>query len=237
MATRILIVEDDPTLRTGLRDAFAHEGWEVTVAQDGLIADELLYSRHFSAVVLDIMLPGRGGLEVLRDLRATGIMTPVLLLTARSDENDKVLGLELGADDYVTKPFGLRELLARVRVLLRREQSVLDRLSEKAPAVVHFTIGTAEVDLETFLVRRGNEVAPITPKEAAMLALLHQEAGRVVSRLRFMEEIWEGGETVTNRTIDTHVLNLRRKLEDDPKHPRHLVTVHGAGYRLCLTDS
>ncbi|MEZ6197289.1 MAG: response regulator transcription factor [Planctomycetota bacterium] len=177
--TRILVAEDDPTLRMGLEDALRGEGHEVLVAADGARAEELLYSRHFDLVVLDLMMPLKGGLEVLRDFRARGLMTPVLVLTARSSENDKVLGLELGADDYVTKPFGLRELLARIRVLLRRE------------------------------------------------------APRVVSRERFLEEIWRGGEHVTNRTVDTHVLNLRRKIERDPKRPRHLLTVHGAGYRLA----
>ncbi len=232
MSTRILVVEDDPTLRMGLRDSLEAEGYEVTAAADGLKAEELLYSRHFALVLLDIMMPGKGGLEVLRALRKEGVMTPVVLLTARGDENDKVLGLELGADDYVTKPFGLRELMARLRVILRREERTMAALREEATELTSFAIGAAEIDLEAFEVRRAGRIMPLTPKEAAMLRLLQREAGKVVSRARFLDEVWEGGESVTNRTVDTHMLNLRKKIEDDAAKPLHLLTVHGAGYRL-----
>jgi DNA-binding response OmpR family regulator len=230
---RILIVEDDATLRMGLEDALKSEGYEVMVASDGGLGEELLYARHFDLVVLDLMLPIKGGLEILRGLRERRFMTPVILLTARNSENDKVLGLELGADDYVTKPFGLRELLARIRVLLRREERVTAMLqTEDTPA--SFRIGEAEIDLAAFRIRRGGQEEPMTPKEAAMLDLLRQEAPGVVSRQRFLSEIWEGGGHVTNRTVDTHMLNLRRKIEEDPKAPQHLLTVHGAGYRLAM---
>lgn len=233
---RILVVEDDPTLRTGLEDALSMEDYDVTVAGDGLLAEDLLRRRHFALVVLDVMLPGRSGLEVLKRVREDGIMTPIILLTARSDESDKVIGLELGADDYVTKPFGLRELLARIRVLLRREERVLAMLDDRAPEG-SFVIGAAEIDCDTFEIRRDGAVHPMTPKEAAMLQLLRREEGRVVGRARFLEEVWDGGETVGNRTVDTHMLNLRKKIESDPRDPRHLLTVHGAGYRLILTPS
>lgn len=233
--SRILIVEDDATLRMGLEDALSSEGYDVQVAGDGGLAEELLYGRHFDLVVLDLMLPVKGGLEILRGLRERRLMTPVILLTARSSENDKVLGLELGADDYVTKPFGLRELLARIRVLLRREERVATMLQEDdAPS--SFQIGRTEIDLAAFRIRREGTEEPMTPKEAAMLDLLRREAPGVVSRQRFLSEIWEGGAHVTNRTVDTHMLNLRRKVEDDPKNPRHLLTVHGAGYRLVSDE-
>ncbi|MEE9393570.1 MAG: response regulator transcription factor [Planctomycetota bacterium] len=234
MSARILIVEDDPTLRLGLEDAFTMEGYDTTVAADGGSAEELLYSRHFDLVVLDIMLPGRGGLEILRGLREHQLSVPVILLTARSDENDRVLGLELGADDYVTKPFSLRELLARMKGLLRKER----RLSEDdggSPEEKNFKIGEVEIDLAQFCIRKGDLKEAMTPKEAAMLVLLKRESGAVVSRARFLNEVWGGGESVTNRTVDTHVLNLRRKIENDPKNPQHILTVHGAGYRLELT--
>ena len=234
MSGRLLIVEDDLALRTGLRDSFAGEGFDVTTAEDGDQGRELLLSRHFDGVVLDLMLPGRGGLEILRELRQRGLGTPVLLLTARGEENDKVLGLELGADDYVTKPFGIRELIARVRAMLRRTT-----LAEEAP--VHgFNLGGARVDLDAFQLQRDGETHKLSKKEAGILALLYRNRGKAVSRSRFLAEVWGTDEFVSTRTVDTHVLNLRHKLEVDAAAPRYLVTVHGIGYRLeepPLTDS
>ena len=225
MRRRLLIVEDDLALRTGLEDSFRGEGYDVCSAGDGHEARAHLKAQHFDVVILDLMLPGPGGLEILRELRARDQHTPVLVLTARSDENDKVLGLELGADDYVTKPFGLRELLARVKALLRR----LDRDQHQ-----RFRIGDAEVDLSAFQILNHGRTHTLSPKEAAMLSLLHAESGRAVSRNRFLDEVWGSNRFVGNRTIDTHILNLRHKLEPDPRTPRYLVTVHGVGYRLCL---
>ena len=225
MRRRLLIVEDDLALRTGLEDSFRGEGYQVRTAGDGHEARAHLKEHHFDLVILDLMLPGPGGLEILRELRTRDQRTPVLVLTARSDENDKVLGLELGADDYVTKPFGLRELLARVKALLRR----LDRDQRQ-----RFRIGAAEVDLSAFQILNDGQTHTLSPKEAAMLSLLLAESGRAVSRNRFLDEVWGSDQFVGNRTIDTHILNLRHKLEPDPKTPRYLVTVHGIGYRLCL---
>jgi DNA-binding response OmpR family regulator len=172
------------------------------------------------------MLPGPSGLELLRELRSVGARTPVLLLTARGEEGDKVLGFELGADDYVQKPFSLRELLARTKALLRRN----DR--GHAAGVRRFALGAVTVDLDAFELVRDGAVHALSPKEAAMLALLRGELGKAVSRARFLAEVWGGDQFVGDRTIDTHVLNLRQKLEQDPKRPRHLLTVHGIGYRL-----
>ncbi len=231
---RLLIVEDDPTLRMALEDAFAADSYDVVVATDGVAAEEVIYEGQFSLVILDLMMPRKGGLEVLKNMRERGLLTPVVLLTARGNENDKVLGLELGADDYVTKPFGLRELKARVRALIRKEQRVFDLLHQEAP-VTSFSIGSAFVDLETLEIRRGEQRWPITPIEAAMLNLLNQEAGRIVSRAQFLKDVWQGGGSVTNRTIDTHILNLRKKLEGNPKEPQFLKTVHGAGYKLTIS--
>ncbi|MBK8099094.1 MAG: response regulator transcription factor [Planctomycetes bacterium] len=226
MTFRILLVEDDRTLRTALRDALTGEAHEVVVAADGHEARAALRGGVFDLVILDVMLPGPSGLELLRELRQRDTRTPVLLLTARGDESDKVLGLDLGADDYVPKPFSLRELLARVKALLRRVER------PQAAAVRQFLLGDARVDLDAFQLVRAGTVHALSPKEAAMLALLRQELGKAVSRARFLTEVWGGDQFVGDRTIDTHVLNLRQKLEADPKQPRFLLTVHGVGYRL-----
>ncbi|MFK7741610.1 MAG: response regulator transcription factor [Planctomycetota bacterium] len=225
---RVLFVEDDRTIRTALTDALHGEGHEVIAAADGHEAEALLKQQRFDLCVLDVMLPGPSGLELLKGLRQRDDDTPVLLLTARGEEGDKVLGLELGADDYVTKPFSLRELLARVKAMLRR------RGREEATAsafVEQFALGDVRIDLASFtLVRDGKEHA-LSPKEAAMLKLLRQRHGRAVSRADFLQDVWGGG-YVGDRTIDTHVLNLRQKLERDHKQPQYLLTVHGVGYRL-----
>jgi DNA-binding response OmpR family regulator len=226
MTFRLLLVEDDLTLRTGLRDAFAGEGYAVDTAADGHEGRAKLRQGRYDLVVLDVMLPGPSGLELLRELRGRDSHTPVLLLTARGEESDKVLGLELGADDYVSKPFGLRELLARAKAMLRR----VDRPT--AAGVRQFTVGSARVDLDAFELHRDGAVHALSPKEAAMLALLRQDLGKAVSRARFLDEVWGGDQFVGDRTIDTHVLNLRQKLEPDAKAPRFLLTVHGIGYRL-----
>jgi DNA-binding response OmpR family regulator len=232
---RLLIVEDDRALSTGLADAFRLEGFEVAVARDGAKARALLVAPEpaapFDAVVLDLMLPGRSGLDVLRELRARGRATPVLILTARGEEADKVIGLELGADDYVTKPFSLRELVARVRALVRRAGA--REAAGEPEAAARFTLGDADVDLAAFTLRRGATTHALSRREAALLALLWERRGRAVSRRQILELAWEGGDHVGARTIDTHVLNLRQKLETDPARPRWLLTVHGVGYRLA----
>ena len=175
MKKRLLIVEDDLALRTGLQDSFEGEGFDVTAVSDGDAAHELIFSRHFDGIVLDLMLPGKGGLQLLREVREQGMATPVLLLTARGEENDKVLGLELGADDYVTKPFGIRELVARVQAMLRR--SGLD----SGGVVPRFRLGDAEVDLDAYQVQRDGTTHRLSKKEAAMLGLLHENRGKAVA--------------------------------------------------------
>jgi len=229
MSFRILLVEDDRTLRIGLADALASEGHVVVAAADGHEGRAALREQRFDLAVLDVMLPGPSGLELLRELRARDGELPVLLLTARGDEGDKVLGLELGADDYVTKPFSLRELLARVKAMLRRRE----RAAAGASAFVEqFMLGEARVDLAAFTVVRGGRTHTLSPKEAGMLRLLRQRLGRAVARAEFLREVWGGSPFVGDRTIDTHMLNLRQKVEHDHKAPRFLLTVHGVGYRL-----
>lgn len=230
MTASLFLVEDDRTLRTTLADAFAGEGHVVTTAADGDEAMAILRTRTFDLLVLDVMLPGPSGLEILQAVRKRDRKQPVLLLTARSSEGDKVLGLELGADDYVTKPFSLRELLARVRALLRRAD-----VAVVAEPQGRFALGSLQVDLDAYEVRgRDGAVQRLSAREAAMLAVLWRERGKVVSRARFLQDAWGGDANVGDRTIDTHVLHLRQKLERDAKAPKHVLTVHGVGYRLVL---
>ena len=226
---RILVVEDDQTLREGLCDALSGQGYEVQSAADGWLAEEALAEGGWNLVVLDLMLPGPGGLELLKQFRKSDAGTPVLILTARGDESDKVIGLELGADDYVTKPYGLRELLARVAAHLRRGQ-VLETEKPAGP----MQLGSCTVDLQAFqVIRDGNSVG-LSPREAAILQLLIDAKGRAIPRDELLERVWGSSSYVTNRTIDTHVLHLRKKIEADPKQPQHLLTVHGIGYRLTI---
>ena len=227
MSSHLLLVEDDHAIRTVLHDALQRDGHQVTSAQDGDEAQALLRQRAFDLLLLDVMLPGPSGLDLLRRFRQRDRDTPVLLLTAKGSEDDKVLGLELGADDYVTKPFSLRELRTRVQVLLRRRQ----RRSERPAGVLQ--IGANTIDLDGYQLRRGRTEHRLSPTEVAMLQLLWRERGRVVDRAMFLQEVWDGA-VIGDRTIDTHLLHLRQKLERDPKSPRHLLTVHGVGYRLVV---
>ena len=239
MAQRILIVEDDRTLRDTLSEALQNEGFTVTTESSGADAADRVFERHFDLVLLDVMLPGRGGFEILREIRDRGLTTPVVMLTVKGDEHDRVLGFDLGADDYVTKPFSLRELLGRIRAVLRRTRGPAASEADPTDAgtAASFTIGDAEIDLSAYELRREGVVHALSPREVAMLRLLHREAGSVVTRERFLEEIWGGDAYVGHRTIDTHILNLRQKLESRPREPSHLLTVHGAGYRLVLPEA
>jgi DNA-binding response OmpR family regulator len=227
VSAKILVVEDDPALREGLRDALSAEGYRVEAVDDGERALDRLFGAHLDLVLLDVSLPKRNGFDICREVRARGLQVPIVFLTVRGEEVDRVLGLELGADDYVSKPFSLRELLARVGAILRRARR---RPGEAIPK--SFPIGDRVVDFEAFVVRRGKEEFPLAPKEAAMLRLLVSNEGRVVTRERFLDEVWGRTLFVGPRTVDTHVGRLRAKVEDDPASPKHILTVHGVGYRF-----
>jgi two-component system alkaline phosphatase synthesis response regulator PhoP len=231
MSRRILVVEDNPDLAFGLRNNLEIEGYEVDVAEDGLTGLDLALRTAPDLLVLDLMLPGLDGYRVLQGLRQQGSAVPVLVLTARGDEADKVRGLKLGADDYVTKPFGLLELLARVEALLRRAAPPASAAArEAAPAPIRF--GEVEIDLATRCTRlRGAEVA-LTPKELDLLLALIGRGGRIATRVELMREVWGHRAAIISRTVDTHVAELRRKLEHDPANPRHILTVRKAGYRF-----
>ena len=221
---RVLIVEDNRNLAHGLRTNLEFEGHVADVAEDGGTGLALARSRSHELILLDLMLPGLDGFQLLETLRAEGIETPVLVLTARGDEADKVRGLLNGADDYVTKPFALRELLARVGALLRRTKG--------APASLAF--GAVVVDPATHAVTRGGQAVLLRPKEYELLHALLRRGGRVATRTELLREVWGYQESVISRTLDTHVGELRRKLEEDPGRPRHILTVRKTGYRLAV---
>ena len=226
--SRLLVIEDNADMAFGLRNNLEIEGYEVEVASDGKVGLERARTRP-DLVVLDLMLPGLDGFRVLKALRREGLVMPVLILTARGEEADKVRGLKLGADDYVTKPFGVLELLARVEALLRRERP--QAAQQTALKVERF--GDVAVDLATRTVTRGGQPVELAPKEFDLLVALLRRRGAVVSRLELMREVWGYDDAVITRTIDTHVAELRRKLEADASAPRHILTVRKFGYRLA----
>ena len=230
MASTILIVEDEFAVARGIQYALQQEGYEVTVARSGEEGLEFATSQAPDLIVLDVRLPGIDGFEVLRRLRAVGSKAPVLFLTARGDEFDKVVGLELGADDYVTKPFSLRELQARVRAHLRRQ----DVGVAVTPRTTDVRLGNATVDLAGHRILRDGKVLPIKPKAFELLAFLVHHPGQVFSRDQLLEHVWGYDYSGETRTVDVHVHWLRGQLEVDAAHPRYLETVRGVGYVLRL---
>jgi DNA-binding response OmpR family regulator len=227
VSARVLVVEDNPDLAFGLRNNLEIEGYEVEVAQDGPRGLDRARESLPDLVILDLMLPGLDGYRVLRTLRSEGFQQPVLILTARGEEADKVMGFRLGADDYVTKPFGVLELLARVEALLRR---VTRHETNGTSARDRF--GDVEVDRASHAVFRQGAAVSLAPLEYQLLIALYDRRGAVVSRHDLMREVWGHSAMVVSRTVDTHILELRRKLESDPARPRHILTVRKAGYRL-----
>ena len=221
----ILVVEDESSMLAGLEYALAQEGYEVRSATDGDAALASIAKSPPDLVLLDVMLPRRSGFDVLKRLRDDGRRLPVILLTARGQELDKVHGLDLGADDYVTKPFGLAELLARIRARLREH---VEDVPER------FELGSARVDLKRMRVEKDDEAHELSLREVAMLELLWRERGRPVSRERFLTEVWGHERFPTTRTVDQHMVKLRQKVESDAARPRHLLTAFGVGYRLEL---
>ena len=227
--TRILIVEDNPDLAYGLRTGLEIEGYEADVAEDGLAGITRAQEWEPHLVILDLMLPGMDGYRVLRTLRERGQEMPVLILTARGEEADKVLGFRLGADDYVTKPCGVLELLARVGALLRRARPV-ETAKPSEPTVERF--GAIEINPAARSVARDGQPVALSPKEFDLLLTLVRRRGAVVSRLELLREVWGYNADVMTRTVDIHIAELRRKLEENPSQPKHILTVWKAGYRL-----
>jgi two-component system alkaline phosphatase synthesis response regulator PhoP len=222
--TSILVIEDNEDLAFGLRNNLEIEGYDVMLAGDGSEGLSLVESKQPDLIVLDLMLPGADGYRVLRQMRADGVSTPVLILTAKTEEADKVRGFRYGADDYVTKPFGVLELLARIEALLRRAQPPV------RPTTIRF--GDVEVLVDRRLVLRDGQEVALTPMEFDLLHALLKRRGALATRIELLTEVWGHSAAVLTRTVDTHIAELRRKLEADPAKPRHIVTVRKAGYRL-----
>ena len=226
MSHRILLVEDEEGLRITLRDRLSGEGYEVETAEDGRLGFERAAGGGFDLIVLDVMLPAKSGIDVCRDLRRQGDQTPVLMLTARSQTIDKVLGLKIGADDYLTKPFEMLELLARIEALLRRSQGAPKTSSED------YEFGSVRVDLRGTRVFRGEEELSLSAKEFQLLRYFLEHRGETLARDKLLREVWGYQSAPSTRTVDVHVAWLRQKIEPDPKEPQWVVTVHGLGYRF-----
>jgi DNA-binding response OmpR family regulator len=222
---RILLVEDEPQMQRGLRDNLEFEGHEVSVQGDGNSGLQTLLHESFDLVILDVMLPQMSGFDIVRKLREKGIRTPILMLTAKGEEIDKVLGLELGADDYVTKPFSLRELIARVNALLRRA-------IPGGPGDTMMKLGDVLVNFASYIGSKNGKEFSMTPKEFEILKYLWQHRNETVSRDDLLTNVWGYDESVSTRTIDNFILKIRQKIEDDPTHPKTIFTIHGTGYKL-----
>jgi DNA-binding response OmpR family regulator len=223
--SRILVVEDDANIALGLQDDLTLEGYQAEVARDGEEALRLARAEPFDLIVLDVMLPRKDGFAVCRELRRGGLKTPIIMLTARAHEAEKVLGLELGADDYVTKPFSPLELRARIKAMLRR-------VAGAAPVPQIYRLGDAEVDFGRCELRRGGQTIEITSIEVKLLTAFVRNRGLVLTRSQLLDAAWGSETHVTDRAVDNHVVALRRKIEPDPAQPRYLISVRGMGYRF-----
>lgn len=227
--SRILIVDDEAAMRIGIVDNLQFEGFETEEAENGVVALKKLEENHFDLVVLDVMMPQMSGFDVCKKMRQEKMNTPVIFLTAKGEEIDKVLGLELGADDYMTKPFSVRELSARIKAIMRRSPANQDQNDEKTHEV---KIGRLFVDFDHYLVKEGNIELKLSHKEIEVLHYLWTHKSKVVSRDDLLQNIWQYDEFPTTRTVDNFILRLRQKVEDNPNDPKIILTVHGMGYKL-----
>jgi DNA-binding response OmpR family regulator len=222
--TKILVVDDEPGIALGLEDDLRLEGWDVELIADGIAAARRAREAVFDLILLDVMLPGKDGLEVCRELRRAGLRTPILMLTAKAQEAEKIIGLDVGADDYITKPFSPKELRARIRAALRRNAA------PEAASVFRF--GDAEVDAVRCELRRAGAVVETTPTEFKLLSVFVRNRGRVLTREKLLDEAWGQGTFLTDRVVDNHIVALRKKIEPEPAEPRFLISVRGVGYRF-----
>jgi DNA-binding response OmpR family regulator len=230
MKQRILIVEDEAPLAAGLTDLLAGEGYLTLVAGDGRQALELFRRRKPDLVLLDVMLPEKSGYEVCREIRQADPRVPILMLTAKGEELDRIAGLELGADDYIVKPFGVGELLARIRAAFRRQHALGQQPEERSEELAFADV---RVDARRLELHKAERRHPLTPRELSLLQLFCSHRGEVLGRDTLLEQVWGVRYEGTTRTLDQHVAQLRKKIEADPAHPRLLLTVHGVGYRLA----
>lgn len=224
MNRHILIVDDESNMRRGLRDNLEFEGYEVSEATDGENALQVLKAIKPDIIILDVMMPKLSGLDVCKQLRKDGNETPIILLTAKGEEIDKVLGLEMGADDYVQKPFSIRELIARVKAILRRSKSLEDQ-SETV-------FGLLKVDFKKYEAMKNGTVEKLSHKEFEILQYLNDHINEIVDRHDLLKNVWKYHEQPTTRTVDNFIVKLRQKIEEDPSNPKHIITVHGTGYKL-----
>jgi two-component system alkaline phosphatase synthesis response regulator PhoP len=226
MPKKILIIEDDPGILLSLKDEFESEGYTAYSAEDGEQGLEIAKQQRPDLIILDIMLPVMDGYEVCKRLRMEGETTPIIMLTVKDKEIDKVLGLELGADDYVTKPFSLRELMARVKAVLRRTE-------ERAKDLTTYNFAQIELDFKKYEAKKKGKKLDLTHLEFQMLKIFIQRKGEVISRDDFLDKIWgEDNMVVSFRTVDSHMANIRKKIEDDPSEPKHIISIRGVGYKF-----
>ena len=226
---KILVVDDEQNMRTGLKDNLEFEGYDVETANDGEQGLKKIFEGNYNLIILDVMMPKKSGFDVCKEVRKAGMTTPVILLTAKGEEIDKVLGLEIGADDYVTKPFSLRELLARVKAILRRSENLV--MNEEDREV---KIGRLEINFSGYKAISKNRDVAMSHKEFEILHHLWKHRNSTVSREDLLTEIWGYDETPTTRTVDNFILKLRQKIEIDSNHPQIILTVHGIGYKLII---
>lgn len=222
---KILIIEDDPAILLGLKDTLSSENYDVTSEEDGEQGFKNALNGNYDIILLDIMLPSKNGMDICRDLRTGGISTPIVMLTSKKDEIDKVLGLEIGADDYVTKPFSIRELLARIKALLRRNFEMKSDLEE-------YSFGDVYIDFTKQEAKKNNHSLQLSSTEFKIIKYLVQHEGEVITRDKFLDDVWGYDAFPTTRTVDNYILSIRKQIEDDPSNPKHLITIHKAGYKF-----
>jgi len=223
--SKILVIEDDPAILTGLEASLEEEHYAVSSSSDGQEGYEKARIEHFDLIILDLMLPGKNGMDVCKDLRKEGVSTPILMLTSKIEEMDKVLGLELGADDYVTKPFSVRELLARIKALLRRNSVIKSEIEE-------CSFGNIYINFKNQEATKNNKPLDLSTMEFKVLKYFFQCEGEVIERSKLLDDVWGYDNFPSTRTVDNFILVLRKKIEDNPSDPKHILTVHKAGYKF-----
>ena len=222
---KILIIEDDPATLAGLDETLKEEHFDVSTVMSGQMGYEKAKEGKYDLIILDVMLPEKNGIDVCKDLRRDGVNTPILMLTGKKEEIDKVIGLEIGADDYVTKPFSIRELVARVKALLRRPQEI-------RPDVEEYLFGNVHLNFKKQEAKKGVQPIELSVMEFKVMKYFIQREGEVVERNKLLDEVWGYENYPSTRTVDNFILNLRKKIEDDHSDPKHLLTIHGAGYKF-----
>jgi DNA-binding response OmpR family regulator len=222
---KILIIEDDPAILTGLEETFKEEHFDVSTVMSGQMGYEKAKEGNYDLIILDLMLPEKNGIDICKDLRRDGINTPILMLTGKKEEVDKIIGLEIGADDYVTKPFSVRELVARVKALLRRPQEIQLDIDE-------YSFGDVYLNFKKNEARKGSNQIKLSAMEFKVVKYFVQREGEVIERNELLNEVWGYENYPSTRTVDNFILNLRKKIEDDHTDPKHLLTIHGAGYKF-----